>query len=974
MAKKSTVDAESVLKLVINNEQAKTSMRELSDAIRKYDRELANLKKSDDPKGYAERAESVRKLKAALEAAKVETRGLKQEAKEVTEEMNGFRATWKEITTGLVGKFALGDLIATGIENAIGAITNFIAGSQMAYKEAAQNSAQLDAVLRSTSGVAGKTRDELDKMAESIMNVTGVDDDLITQSEALLLTFTNIREEIFDQTIPVIVDLSKALNQDLQTSTIQVGKALNDPIKGITALRKVGVSFSDDQVKMIKSMVQTNNVAGAQSLILAELNKEFGGVAAAKAGALGMAEKYQSILGNLQEKIGGFLTKAQIPFLERLADTAQVIENWLIPAQKSEGEILEETKNAFNAQIAVLKNGNFTQEQRGKLINEINKEYKEYLPQLISEKASLEQISLIQDQVNKKLTAKILLIGYEKELATIIALQAASAGMLYENERKRQGINLGTDKRFKDAPASVTNSILSNLDIADKASKKIISETDKTQAVVKQKWDSIAKSMGTTLEEIYRVAGGGSGNMEPFSLSGGGGSKDKEASYLESLLDKMNDAYSDALSDRLDGIEKEEQAVRNKYAKEEREAEKSIQNELALAEAKQAINKAMEAELQTLRVKRSKEESALIDKLIAEAQADFDKFLEEKAKAQEQIFQAGMSQEQQEILAADQKYELLIAMAEKYGEDTTELYKKWEKEKNLIYKKSKDEELKTTEETEGEKRELIERMAREAANTVFTIMANSRNAETEARISQIEAERDRELEGRELTREQEEAINKKFDDKVRAERKRAWLAEQKAAIAQALINAAIGITAAWKNPYAAPFTIPLIMATTAAQIAVIAAQKAPQFAKGGIIPNGPSHASGGIKLVDSISGSIVGEMEGGEPIISKNTYANNKELVDTLLYSGQRRNGASIGINTQGAVEAERLFRLGGVSPTSGGPTSHSSVHNNILRTDTSALEKKMDRFIEVAENAWNLRVLEEAMRKRDAIRDSVNG
>jgi hypothetical protein len=58
-------------------------------------------------------------------------------------------------------------------------------------------------------------------------------------------------------------------------------KALNDPIKGITALSRVGVSFTQQQKDQIKAMQDAGNTAGAQAIILAELTKEFGGSAAA---------------------------------------------------------------------------------------------------------------------------------------------------------------------------------------------------------------------------------------------------------------------------------------------------------------------------------------------------------------------------------------------------------------------------------------------------------------------------------------------------------------------------------------------------------------------------------------------------------------------------------------------------------------------------------------------------------------------
>ena len=98
---------------------------------------------------------------------------------------------------------------------------------------------------------------------------------------------TNVRNEagkgndVFNQATRTIADMSTALGQDTKSSAMQLGKALNDPIKGITALQRVGVSFTAGQKDQIKAMVASGDVMGAQKIILGELNKEFGGSAEA---------------------------------------------------------------------------------------------------------------------------------------------------------------------------------------------------------------------------------------------------------------------------------------------------------------------------------------------------------------------------------------------------------------------------------------------------------------------------------------------------------------------------------------------------------------------------------------------------------------------------------------------------------------------------------------------------------------------
>lgn len=200
--------------------------------------------------------------------------------------------------------------VIAGVGVAFGAIAigDFLKESVAMFNDSAQASAQLDASMRSTANAANLNREALDAQAESLMNVSLFDDDAITGSQALLATFTNVKDSIYMDAIPAITDLATKMDGDLKGATIQVGKALNDPIKGITALTRVGVSFSDAQKKVITDLVNTGQTAKAQQLILAELNKEFGGSAAAAAAAgTGPLTVFQNKMGNIREELGGLV-------------------------------------------------------------------------------------------------------------------------------------------------------------------------------------------------------------------------------------------------------------------------------------------------------------------------------------------------------------------------------------------------------------------------------------------------------------------------------------------------------------------------------------------------------------------------------------------------------------------------------------------------------------------------------------------
>ena len=172
--------------------------------------------------------------------------------------------------------------------------------------------AQMDAVLKSTGGTAGMTKDELLKLATAQGQLTTYSKGANIESENLLLTFTGIGKDVFPQALTAVNDMSTALGQDTKSSCIQLGKALNDPIGGITALKRVGVAFTDDQKEQIKTLVKNGDTMGAQKIILAELAKEFGGSAAA-AGATFSGQL--TIMQNNLKGIGTQIGSAVMPYL-----------------------------------------------------------------------------------------------------------------------------------------------------------------------------------------------------------------------------------------------------------------------------------------------------------------------------------------------------------------------------------------------------------------------------------------------------------------------------------------------------------------------------------------------------------------------------------------------------------------------------------------------------------------------------------
>jgi len=195
--------------------------------------------------------------------------------------------------------------------------------------------AQLRAALKSTSNVAGQSVDQLNAMAGALQETTVFADDAVTASQSLLLTFTKIQGDIFPRATKAIADVAQAMKGDLQGATIQVGKALNDPIHGIQALGRSGIQFSEDQKAMITSLVETNRLADAQTIILKELETQFGGSAEAAGKTLGGAiGRLGSAFGDLFE-ISESASEGVVGAIEFIIKALNVLNNALTSVRQA---------------------------------------------------------------------------------------------------------------------------------------------------------------------------------------------------------------------------------------------------------------------------------------------------------------------------------------------------------------------------------------------------------------------------------------------------------------------------------------------------------------------------------------------------------------------------------------------------------------------------------------------------------------
>ena len=245
--------------------------------------------------------------------------------------------------------------IGIGVAAAAGVMVAFGKSALAAYKTQARAEANLAATLKATGYAAGFTASQLKNQASEMQKLTGVGDDVIIKSQAILATFKEVKGDTFTQATAAIVDMATVMSgasgdaTDLQSATVMVGKALNEPIKGIASLRRVGVQLTKQQEEQIRAFVESGQVAKAQAVILGELQSQFGGAAKALDGNVKAIDVLKAAYGDMQEQIGKAIAESQgfSDIIKRLQDaidqlaTSGELEEWIDSAIDGLGAVAD---------------------------------------------------------------------------------------------------------------------------------------------------------------------------------------------------------------------------------------------------------------------------------------------------------------------------------------------------------------------------------------------------------------------------------------------------------------------------------------------------------------------------------------------------------------------------------------------------------------------------------------------------------
>jgi hypothetical protein len=249
-------------------------------------------------------------------------------------------ADQSQSTFAKLGKSAIGLGAAFGIGFAgVSTLVNVFRDSIAEAQEAIKTNAATAQIIEATGSAANVTAEQVADLSQRLSEQIAVDDELIQSSANLILTFKNVANQgtglaaIFDRTVLAAQDLSAAGFGDAESAAKMLGKALNDPKLGLTALSRAGVTFTEQQKDQIKTLVEGGDVLKAQQLILGEVESQVGGVAAATATGI---DQFNVYFDNLKEELG----LAILPFINALI-------SGLLPAIRGVGDMIRNSSKFF---------------------------------------------------------------------------------------------------------------------------------------------------------------------------------------------------------------------------------------------------------------------------------------------------------------------------------------------------------------------------------------------------------------------------------------------------------------------------------------------------------------------------------------------------------------------------------------------------------------------------------------------------
>jgi hypothetical protein len=593
-------------------------------------------------------------------------------------------------TGGMTKSIFAGQLAFAAFNKAVTVVVNTVKQSITAFAKQQQVEKQLETVLKSTKNAVGLTATEIKNMAGNLQQMTTFGDEAILSGQNLLLTFTKIGKDVFPSATETMLNMSQALGQNLQQSAIQLGKALQDPIQGVTALRRVGIQLSTAQTEQIKRFVELNDIASAQKVILGELETQFGGSAAAARDTFGGALKsLKNIQGDLLESIGAYVEIIGRDFVEAQIEATGAVKDFLSD---------QERMNKFAATMETLRVifadfGTILKESVVKVVETFRDRFGELFGRIKESISPIEILGGILTKVSQALVVGAnIVVFYINAYANLIEIIKRSALVLKSFwDSVKEGnfqptidavanVSKGIEKLTKDVTTDVSNVIDSAVDLwnpFNDAAKTNIDKYNKVWEEANNKIQEVNEETTQSLEE----------------------ENDKRTSNLEKTAKEMSRILSLTVGDSKEELDKQSKEIGKTFA----DVMTSVLNVIADAVSNvfDLITGFFDQELDQLKIKHEAE--------LEELEMQKERKLEQTNNAFDEQVESLEIARQNEIITEEEFNERLKLIEDQRAETTAQI------EEDLSKKQIETRKKQLAKENEIEKKKFIAEKANKIA-------------------------------------------------------------------------------------------------------------------------------------------------------------------------------------------------------------------------------------------------------------------
>ena len=384
---------------------------------------------------------------------------------------------------GAINQFKAIGLAAVGVFS-VQSIIGFSKESFNAFLEAETAANKLKFAIVDIGGETEAAYDRLIKQSSELQAITVFEDDDIQNAQAALANFGLAADEI-EALLPKLLDFATVAGTDLQTAVSQIGGGLEGAGK---AFKKYGID-----VDATKSRQENLNV------ILQGFEKFAGTAANAANTVTGRYKQQQNVIDDLQETIGERLAPAFIKIQTFALKALDIVSKLFGSKQQTDLQKttanLREQQSEFNILADTLKKTNLSTETRKNLVDQLNSQFGQYLPNLLSEKSTLEEIEAAQKAVNTQIEGRVLLVALEERIANALKNAAAGQAIVTKNTKELTA----AQKDLGDNAAAAANRVnRANLFIG--TGEALITNTKDTVQGLKDEYEELRKKLGIVTE------------------------------------------------------------------------------------------------------------------------------------------------------------------------------------------------------------------------------------------------------------------------------------------------------------------------------------------------------------------------------------------------------------------------------------------------------------------------------------------